>query len=560
MLHNYELIYNRVVYELRGLPDVDKVRIHVRQVINEVHTELCMSYPWPFLRETRQFVWLPDIEILQQASPYTSVLAIESDPAPKSSSTDRMFSISGLGNTIVNEYDDWTAAEAYGAGEVLDALFGATLDVVDHSVLDDATSVGNWAIAPFEIQRAWMDEHNPNDPLSLVNNLSLVYIVCDDRCLIDSMDLSEGHPIIRFPRRRLTADIMEVRGLRIRRTGQKPRPLTAVDATTGLGLEENRAGEPQLWWMDEGLRTRFGGAGINATALPLLSAIRTTDGILGRRTPAPYNGMKTPTSTTPGGFTCTAGNGGLSAATKLAPGKYLIRLAWMVAGRLSPPSEPVEVTVSGSNDQIVIADIPVRDLYWHGWTMTVWASYKPTGMAEYGPFYLAQGSEPEDNNEAHPAGNRTLTTLTLTRDYFDWGNPSAMIRWDDVWAGPDHRYIAIWPRPSKPTLMEMDVTRRPRQLLEPTDATHLPIEFNDLIVWEAVSRIAAVSHGDTQTFVNAQRLAGQRLEALLKKFGMNRAVRLSRAVIGGGYGGDIVDADTPVSAPASGWTIDYQGD
>jgi len=550
-VQNLGEIIERVKTELRGLPNIAATRVQLQQVVNEEHSAICEEYPWPFLVETRQMLWLPDI-----TSPQTlagGVIQIYDDPPPKSSSSQRVFTLGPTFGLFLEQYGTWTVQDSYAANEVLSCLLGSTLELADRSLLGSMTSTGNWTLAPFEVQRVFMSSQDPAGS-EVYTNLPLVWLICDDRCNIQDMDLSEGELVLRFPRRLLPADVAAVQSVRRR---DRTSPLTAITSANAHRLEENRAGDPEFWWLDTGLRPTWGsGDAIHATAHPPLSPIRRVDGLLGRRVEAPSSMTPNPT---PSGFTVTAQNNGLSTVDELTPGKYKVRLAWSVAGRLSPPSETKEVTLTSAHDSILIDNIPERNLYWHGWVMTVWVSFND------GPFYMAQQPDVYDTNAHHPHVEwvdpvtttiRTLPDVTIDRSYFDWGNPSAMIRWDDVYAGPDHRYLAIWPRPTEPLNLELTVLRRPRQLLQDTDAPHLPYGFNDLLMWRVVAKIAGVSHADSVTYETATRLAEKRLQSLKAKYGMDRAVRHQRAMIDG----PVAYRETPFTPMWDTWTIDYRSD
>lgn len=513
-LTNAGEIIARVHHELRGVPNISVERTAMWQLLNEVHSQLCSQYDWPFLQEVRNFWQFPDIL-------FETGVEVYADPPPKSSSSERVLVIDDVVSMM--ETLGFAPQDMYALGELLERFVGATVEMEPdfRALALPETAVGTWGMGAFEVQRVFVTSNDPELAVGAEPAAVGLWLIADDR--LNSTSGAMPSILFRFPRLLLDADVASVRWVRRRGHDRTLKPITA---TAGHRLEEHREGDPEVWWMDEGLRPERGPAGMYATALPPLSAMRRAGAVLGRQVPTPYNGMGSPTPTLPAGFTATADVAVIPDEEKLQAGKYRVRLAWMVAGRLSPPTEPVEVTISGSNNIITVANIPERGLYWHGWTMTIWVS------KDGGPYYLAQGGAIGDQQNAHPHYSRTLDEINISRAFFDWANPSAMVRWDEVYAGPEHRYITLWPRPTLAQQYEMGIVRRPRQLVENTDAPHLPQEFNDLLVWEMVARIAPIRHGDTNTGVVAAGLAAKRLDALKERFGMHKARNVQRALYG----------------------------
>ena len=513
-LTNAGEIIERVKHELRGVPNIAVERTAMWQLLNEVHSQVCSEFDWPFLQTVRQFLQLPDIL-------FETGVEVYADPPPKSSSSERLLIIGDV--VPMMETLGFAPQDMYALGEIIERFVGATVEMEPdfRALALPETAVGSWGMGAFEVQKVFVTSNDPELAVGAEPGVVGLGILADDR--LDSTSGDIPYMLFRFPRLLVDADVAAIRW--VKRRGSD-RPLRGTTAERGHRLEEHREGDPEVWWMDEGLRPTFGHAGMYATGLPPLAAMRRAGAVLGRQVVTPYNGLGAPSTTIPAGFTVAAGTASIPDEEKLAPGKYRVRLAWMVAGRLSPPTEAQEVTLSGTNWTILVDNIPERGLYWHGWTMTVWVS------KDGGPYYLAQGGVIGQQYYAHPIQPRTLDSVNLTRAYFDWANPSAMIRWDEVYAGPEHRYISMWPRPTTAQYFEMGVILRPRQLVENTDAPHLPQEFNDLLVWEMVARIAPVRHGDTNTGAIARGLAAGRKNALLERFGMNKARPLQRALYG----------------------------
>lgn len=499
MVSNLGDIIARVKHELRGLPNVQKTRDNLRQLATEVQREIVEEHPYPFMRETRQVVLLPDVELTNmQCSLYEDA----GNSTLRVFATTRQYLAAGMG------IDDGDVPEA--GAELLERLNGATFDLADRTLRDDGD--GNWAVGPFEVYNAGIAS----------TSLGVVFLYLDDRASIDSITGDEGDYVIRFPRLLLDPSISEVLWLRERATGAAD--LRAISTRDGLTLEENRAGDPAVWWMDDGFRPRFGPGGVTATGFAPLSVTRSINASLGRQAPVPINSTAAAGKFTPGGITIGTTTGGT-----LPVGKYKVMFSWLIAGRLSPPTEALSVTIAdATNDAIQITGAPQHPLgvTWHGWRRTAWMSYND------GPFYLVQGGTPLGSTASTPAASPpSSSTETILSPI----NPSAQsaIRWDDAYAGGQHRYLVIWPRPTVVKFYEMGVTRRPRALIEDTDTPHLPIEFNDLIVWEMCARIAAVQNADSETARECRKIADRRLNALKSKFGMNRAVRHQRQPLGG---------------------------
>lgn len=497
-------IIARVKHELRGLPNVQATRNNLRQLATEVQREIVEEHPYPFMRETRQFVLLPDFELTQALCPLLEILSV---------STERVFL---TGRSVIagalGVDDDMPAA----APELFERLNGATFDLADRTLrgLGD----GNWQVGPFEIYAAGV---------STTDTPSFVYLYLDDRAKFDSLTGDEGDFVIRFPRLLLDPSISEVLWLRERATGAAD--LRAISTRDGLTLEENRAGDPAVWWMDDGFRPRFGPGGVTATAFAPLSAHRSANASLGRQLPVPVNAAAEATKFSPGGISLATNDSG---SGTLPVGKYRVALAWLAAGRLSPMGAPLEASITASAPTfkgLTLTGAPVRPhgVEWNGWVRTVWVS------RDDGPFYLYQTGAPGGATAAGPAGFPAPSSDTIL--IYDPIDPSAMdaIRWDDAYAGGQHKYLVVWPRPTTVRYFEMGVTRRPRALIEDVDVPHLPIEFNDLIVWEMCARIAAVQNADSETARECRKIADRRLNALKSKFGMNRAVRHQRQPLGG---------------------------
>lgn len=503
MVSNLGDIIARVKHELRGLPNVQKTRDNLRQLATEVQREIVEEHPYPFMRETRQVVLLPDIELTQAQCPLLELLG---------DTFLRVFATVRTAIATQAGIDDGDVPEA--GPDLLERLNGATFDLADRTLRDSGD--GNWSVGPFEIYCAILSNTSPG----------IVYLYLDDRARIASLTGDEGDFVIRFPRLLLDPTISEVLWLRERATGAAD--LRAISTRDGLTLEENRAGDPACWWMDDGFRPRFGPGGVTSTGFAPLSTTRSINASIGRSLPVPVNVEAESTKFSPGGISIATDD---DLSGELPVGKYKVAFAWLAAGRLSPMTEPLEASIVASAPTfkaLSITGAPVRPGgEEHGWVRTVWMS------RDDGPFYLYQTGSPGGANAAGPAGFPALTTTTiLITTPID---PSAMyaIRWDDAYAGSQHRYLVVWPRPTVVKFFEMGVTRRPRALIEDTDTPHLPIEFNDLIVWEMCARIAAVQNADSETARECRKLADRRLNALKSKFGMNRAVRHQRQPLGG---------------------------
>lgn len=486
MLTNYGDILERVRYELRGLPNVRAARKNAEAVVSEVHRDICEAYEWPWLRQFRPVLLMPDIVI-----PNGSIIRV----------SDRTWT-----TTVAALATAMGLTTGVGTGSIAAyaaMLQGATFDLYDRTLLDEGD--GNWSMGPFEVWAALTDS-------------TTVTLLCDPRMEIDSKTGDEGDFVIRFPRMLLTSDIEQVLGVRLKSDRS---PLVAIRPDSARELEEDRQGVPSCFWLDDGFRPRFAPGGVTATAHVPIAPVRNMIGAFGLQVAPPVGGSA-PTKFSPGGFSAAATN---SSGTLLA-GTYRIFCTWLVAGRLSPPSEQVEVTVASPNDTIEITGSPEAATADSGKRLLWWFSFND------GPFFLDQNTSTTStlalpmSDVPFGGGTKVITTnVDRTRDY-------AAIRWDEAYNGPSHRYLSVWPRPAEVREAEVEVVVRGRELIDPTDVPLLPQPFLDCIVWEAARRIAAVQNADAGTMDRCKEMADTRMDALRRRYGAHDAVRIQRDVHG----------------------------
>ncbi len=518
----------RVKLELKGVANIAKNRINIRDTINEVYRKLCAEHPWPWLIQVRPWVQLPDTRI--------PVMADDHETANIAANTIRELL------TVVSVFADaWdiTLTGAANAPEpvadLLANLLGATVE------LDDPTLVsagdGNWHLAPFEV---WAAQSN------LYVGAGSVQIGLEPRAMIQTMTGSEGDVVFRFPRHLLPADVEQVLEVWVAEDGERPQRLLPWTQDQARRVNPNEDGDPTYFWLDEPFRPKYPHRGVTATAFGAVRRDRNAGWLYGTQMDPPVQVNGEP-------ITIATGTSG-----SLVAGEYSVFFTWMAAGRIGPPSDPVTLTLSGANDQIVVSDVPNQDpgspklpyMDAYNYALLTWVS------KDGGPYYLHQDVPDDvgdaleqvlaDNplNDPNPDGQFTIDSHVL------WSRPHSAVRWDEVNNGPVHRYLSVWPRPQAPTRMEYRCIVRPRSLLAPTDVPLLPEGFEDVLVWGAVAQLAGVQNGDEGTRTRAEAMYRERTGLLRRRYGFNEGLRIQRVAAG-------TESDGRLEWP---FVVDWRGD
>lgn len=489
-LNNVDDIIERVKYELRGLPNVRATRLNLRQTLNEVYLQLCESYRWPWLVQRRPLLALPDV-------------TLDNNDIALVPTMSRWF-VMGT-STFLSALGVPPAAGGPIASVYTQALFGAEFALADRARAVDGD--GSWLLGPFEVWYMTGDD-------------TVLYFVADPRLVVDSKTGDEGEFVFRFPRLSLAPDIDQVVAVYEKATG---RQLQARSTSWAIGNgDEDAAGAPAVYWLDDAFRRSEQHRTYTATAMPPLPQFRNAEAY-GRWLLEPPRGDAAATKFSPAGVTFTPTNG----AGTLVAGTYRIFCTWTLAGRIGPRSEITEVVVASPHDTIEITNKPEVGEADIGKVLLWWISYND------GPFYLYQDTDNVDTfgipMTQFPAFGGGTTYFTNNPDY---RRDYAAVRWDDVMAGSPHRYLSVWPRPSTPLELELEVVVRPRDLMEGSDVPLLPRPFLDLLVWLTVERIASVQNADSGTMLRARALAKDRLDALRRRYGAHDGLRHIKGQVG----------------------------
>lgn len=486
-LNNVGDILERVTYELRGLPNVRAVRVNLRQALTEAYREVCELADWPWLRQRRPLLVMPDLTVANNRIARTS---------------DRSFAVA---TAHLLE-----AAGATGDSDIgsvyLNALVGAEFGLDDVSLADDGD--GNWKLGPFEVQKVYD------------SGAGIFIMACDPRMIIDSKTGDEGLFRFRFPRSLLAYDIDQVLGVYDKTTGRR---LSQVPMADGIrNHNEDRAGQPTVYWLDDSFRVSTPHHTVLATATVPILPHRNAQAY-GKRLLHPPRTTSPGSKFSPAGITFTPTN---DATGALPAGTYRLFCTWTQAGRIGPRSEITEVVVASPHDCIEITGTPEVAEADIGKTLLWWYSLNDS------PFYLFQDTA-STAFVANPMSTIPYSAgTTYIKTWVDWTRDDSAIRWDELMGGADHRYISVWPRPTEPTWLELEAVVRPSALLDDLDVPMLPAPFLDLLVWMTVVKLAGVKHADEGTMNRARTMAAQRLSALHRRYGTHKDERVQRAVQG----------------------------
>lgn len=499
----------RVKLELKGVPNIAKNRANIRDAINETYRKVCAEHPWPWLIQSRPWTQLPD----------TAIAVLQDDGETMN------VSLNGIRElvTVVSVFGDAWDMDLTGAAnaaepvaDLLSNLLGATVELEDPTLATSGD--GNWHLAPFEV---WTSQVN------LYVDSGTVQLGLDPRAMIQAMTGAEGSVVVRFPRHLLPADIEQV--LEVWDVEQDPpRRLMPWTQDQARRVDLNETGDPVYFWFDEPMRPKYPHRGVSATAFAAVRRDRNAGWLYGSQMdpPVQYNGEP---------ITVATGTSG-----SLAAGEYTVFFTWMAAGRIGPPSDPVTLTLAGANDQIVVSNVPNQDpgspkvphMDQYAYALLTWVS------KDDGPFYLHQDvpSDVADVLEKvladdplvdpNPDGQFTIDSHVL------WSRPHSAVRWDEANNGPIHRYLSVWPRPTRVRRMEYRAIIRPRDLLAPTDVPLLPSGFEDLLVWGAVAQIASVQNGDDGTKGRAEAAYRDKMRMLRRRYGFQDGLRIQRQAAG----------------------------
>lgn len=499
----------RVKLELKGVANIAKNRTNIRDTINEAYRKVCAAHPWPWLIQSRPWVQLPDTRI--------AVLADDNETS--------QVSLSGLRNLITTpalfaaEWGLTLTGEANAAEPVADLLsnlLGATVELDDPTLATSGN--GNWHLAPFEV---WQSQTN------LYVGGGVVTAFLDPRAMIQEFTGAEGDVLFRFPRHLLPADVEQVLEVWEVET-DPPRRLRPWTQDQARQVNLNDDGDPMYFWLDEPFRPKYPHRGVSATAFAAVRRDRNAGWLYGTQMDPPVQVTGEPITVATG----TSGN--------LLAGEYTVFFTWMAAGRLGPPSDPVTLTLSGANDQIVVSNVPNQDpgspkipfMDGYPYALLTWVA------KDDGPFYLHQ-EVPSDVADAlekvlpdDPLADANPEDTFTIDDHVLWSRPHSAVRWDEVNNGPIHRYLSVWPRPTTPKRMEYRALLRPRALIAPTDCPLIPAGFEDVIVWAAVAQLASVQNGDEGTRTRAEALFRERFDLLRRRYGFNDGLRIQREAAG----------------------------
>jgi hypothetical protein len=468
----------------RHAPNVNAHTRSVRRSLSESYRDICETFTWPFLVRKAPLWMLPDLELANAA--VTRLTA-------------RSFSITNAALVSAGLY---ATEDAVVSGEFKRLLPGALFDLTDTTLRADGN--GNWPYAPFEVEFA------ADDGTSTV-------IFLDPRCDITTLTGDEGTYTIKFPRYQLPVDAANV--IRLRNDdGHEVIPLRPDEVAR---LDDRTGQRPSHWYRDEGLDLRFPPWALSSGGLTPATPQGRTSAIYGLRNDAAWK--DTP-------FTATSAGAG-----SMATGQYEVFVAWWYAGRLSPPSPKVTVSVTGSS--ISLTSLPALADATYGRRLTVWVGQK----GENGPYYLAS---------ILAASNTTTASITA---FPPQGAtvPFREVRWDEVYRGGTYHYIRPWPRPVDAERFELEYVARYRPLVADTDAPEFDEAFHDVLVYDTVFRLASQPGGDEKPARSVRFIRDERMRSLRRRYGVTDAHRLVRAPIDG--------APIPGLALPEGLSINWQG-
>lgn len=421
--------------EFQYAPEILAHRADFRNIVRRNHDALSREERWSWLWDSRPVVALPDMTFIAGSGGITKTIG----------GGDRSFNIARI-----------PLQAAIGAANpinpaILEAMNNGLMNI---TATDKTLGNGNWELGPFSIER--MQIQSPDTAWTL-NSFDL-----DPAAVITSFVGDEGGVKLSFPRIQLPVECDQL----ITVKDQNGVPLTAIsprEAREKLWTRTSSGSTPAFVVEDQGfdlpdprfLQTQNATGGVHPRTSPFSA----------QRENWPFNETFT--------LSDSAGTGTFVIGTQVR-----VFCSWFYGNRFGPPSAVQTFTIA-DHQGIKLNGLPVLPqttaTFEYGRRIAVFVSQ------DEGAFYFR-------GFQTSPTAT-TLEILLGNRDPASTGVGLRHARWDELFG--TYKYIRLYPTVSSMLRLNIEYWRRPRQLVEDTDAPEFDDAFHDLIVWRSCLDLAS---------------------------------------------------------------------